>query len=242
MIKQKTLKLITESDNFEYEVIKEAEQPNKPETITVRGIYAQANIVNGNGRTYKYDILCPAINKFIEEKVNTNTALEELEHPDHIEISPDRVCARTLSLVEDNKNWIGTSVVLASDTKFGIKGTPCGDLLKSLIQFDCAVGHSTRGVGNVDEETGQVQDYQLICIDTVLQPSIGIFNKSNANRFVNGILESKNFIINTHGEILEAKFNALEKSLAKMPNTFDSKKRAAHVGKALTDFFNSIVE
>lgn len=165
--------------------------------------------------------------------------MEELEHPDSITINPDRVCARTLSLEEDNKSWIGTSVVLASDEKFGIKGTKCGDLLKSLLQFDTAIGHSSRGVGNVNESTGVVEDYQLVCIDTVLNPSIGIFNKSNANRFVNGILESKNFIVNTHGEILEETFSVFEKDISKMPNTNITSKRVEFLGDAVMKFLNA---
>ena len=50
-----------------------------------------------------------------------------------VTINPDRVCARTISLEEDNKSWVGTSVVLATDDKYGIRGTKCGDLLKSLL-------------------------------------------------------------------------------------------------------------
>jgi hypothetical protein len=80
----------------------------------------------------------------------------------------------------------------------------------------------------------------LICIDTVLSPSIGIFNKSNANRFVNGILESKDFIINTHGEILERQYNTFEKRLANMPKTNISSKKADYIGKAVMEFFNSL--
>ena len=170
-----------------------------------------------------------------------------------------------MSLVEDNKSWIGRAVVLASDPKFGIKGTPCGDILNSFIQFDCAFGHSTRGVGNVNEDTGEVDEYQLICVDTVLSPSIGIFNKGNdkrlnngilesANRnlkkvleykkqtkYVNGILESKDFMIDMHGEIVESAYGKLGKKLSKMPNTNISSKKAEYVGKALNDFCNSLV-
>lgn len=78
-----------------------------------------------------------------------------------------------------------------------------------------------------------------MCIDTVLNPSIGIFNKSNANRFVNGILESKNFIVNAHGEILEETFNNFEKNISKMPNTNITEKRVEFLGKAVMDFLNA---
>lgn len=235
----KTLKLITERNLENFEVITESGDETKPQTIMMKGTYLASDVKNGNGRIYPYEELKPVVDKFIEEKINTRTALEELEHGSEVVINPDRVCARTLSLEEDNKSWVGTSVVLASDEKFGIKGTKCGDLLKSLLQFDTAIGHSSRGVGNVNESTGVVEDYQLVCIDTVLNPSIGIFNKSNANRFVNGILESKSFIVNAHGEILEETFNNFEKNISKMPNTNITEKKVEFLGKAVMDFLNA---
>jgi hypothetical protein len=235
----KKLKLITESNLEGFEVITESGDENRPHTIKMRGVYLASDVKNGNDRIYPYESLKPTVDKFIKEKINSKTALEELEHSETCVINPDRVCARTLSLEEDNKSWIGTSVVLASDEKFGIKGTKCGDLLKSLLQFDTAIGHSSRGVGNVNESTGVVEDYQLICIDTVLNPSIGIFNQSNATRFVNGILESKSFIVNTHGEILEETFNNFEKSISKMPNTAITSKKVEFLGDAVMKFLNA---
>ena len=65
---------------------------------------------------------------------------------------------------------------------------------------------------------------------------------SNGDRFVNGILESKQFVCNIHGEVLEEKFNAFEKSMSKMPNTYVSSKRNEHVFKALNDFFSSLTK
>lgn len=233
------MKLITESDIMDYEIIKESHDPSKPETLKMRGVYLQSEVKNGNSRIYPYEVLKQSVDKFITEKVETKQALEELEHPEVTTIQPDRVCARTLSLVEDNKSWIGESIILASDPKHGIIGTPCGDLVKSLLQFDTAIGHSSRGVGDVDDN-GVVNEYQLICIDTVLSPSIGIFNNSNASRFVNGILESKDFIINTHGEILEKPYKKFEKRLTKMPNTNIGSKKANYIGKALTEFLNDL--
>ena len=236
----KKVKLITESDIFDYELIKESDGPNKPVTYKMKGVYIQADVVNGNNRKYNYDMLKPTVDNFIEQKIKTNTALEELEHGASVSLNPDRVCARTLDLEEDNKSWIGTSVILASDPKYGIIGTPCGDLLKSLLQYNVSIGHSTRGVGNVSE-SGEVDDYQLICIDTVLSPSIGIFNQSNANRFVEGVLESQQFIVNTHGEIYEAKYNDLKKKLRKLPNTHISSKKSKVIGEAAIDFLNSFL-
>lgn len=234
----KKLKLITESNLDNFKVITESEE-GKPQTIKMEGVYLESDVKNGNNRIYRYDDLKKTVDKFIEEKIKTKSALEELEHSSEVTINPDRVCAKTISLQPDGKSWVGTSVVLATDEKYGIKGTKCGDILKSLLQFDVACGHSSRGVGNVNEATGVVEDYQLICIDTVLNPSIGIFNKSNCNRFVNGILESKSFIVNTHGEILEENFENFEKRISKMPNTNITKEKVEFLGNAVMDFLNA---
>ena len=237
----KIFKMITESTS-DIEMIKEAVDPNLPQTMKFRGVFMVSEQRNGNGRIYPYEELKKEVDRFRVEMIDTDRALMELEHPSSCEIDPTRACARILKIDEDNKSWIGEAVILCSDEKHGIKGTVCGDTLAALTNYGTKWGVSSRAMGTVDEKSGIVSDLHLVTLDAVMNPSIGEMVTADGNRFVNGILESKQWICNIHGELVESKFNALEKSLAKMPNTFDSKKRAAHVGKALTDFFNSIVE
>lgn len=237
----KVFKMITESTS-DIEMIKEAVDPNLPQTMKFRGVFMVSEQRNGNGRIYPYEELKKEVDRFRVEMIDTDRALMELEHPSSCEIDPTRACARILKIDEDNKSWIGEAVILCSDEKHGIKGTVCGDTLAALTNYGTKWGVSSRAMGTVDEKTGIVSDLHLVTLDAVMNPSIGEMVTADGNRFVNGILESKQWICNIHGELVESKFNVLEKSLAKMPNTFDSKKRAAHIGKALTDFFNSIVE
>ena len=232
------MKLIVENDLHKMELLKEAYDPSKPQTIKLRGVFMQAETQNANSRKYHLEELEKEVEKFKKEKIETGTALSELEHPEEISINPDRVCARILGLEQDGNNFIGEAVVLASDEKFGIKGTVKGDLLAGLLNYGTSVGFSSRGVGEVSED-GWVTDYQLITIDTVLAPSIGIMSHSNANRFVNGILESKEFIINTHGEILEKQYNALESKLKKLPRRKSLKEE--YISNAIHDFFKSLI-
>ena len=237
----KVFKMITESTS-DIEMIKEAVDPNLPQTMKFRGVFMVSERRNGNGRIYPYEELKKEVDRFRVEMIDTDRALMELEHPSSCEIDPTRACARILKIDEDNKSWIGEAVILCSDEKHGIKGTVCGDTLAALTNYGTKWGVSSRAMGTIDEKTGIVSDLHLVTLDAVMNRSIGEMVTADGNRFVNGILESKQWICNIHGELVDSKFNALEKSLAKMPNTFDSKKRAAHVGKALTDFFNSIVE
>ena len=232
------MKLIVENDLHEIKLLKEAYDPSKPQTIKLRGVFMQAEKQNANSRKYHLEELEKETEKFRKEKIETGTALSELEHPDSIVITPDRVCARILKLEQDGNDFIGEAVVLASDEKFGIKGTPQGDLLAGLLNYGTKCGFSSRGVGNVEED-GWVSDYQLITIDCVLAPSIGIMSQSNADRFVNGILESREFMVNRHGEILEKNFETFEKKLHRLPKKQSLKE--AKLSQAIHDFFKSLV-
>ena len=82
---------------------------------------------------------------------------------------------------------------------------------------------------------------KLCTIDAVANPSIGQFCETNGNRFVNGILESKDFIINTHGEVFEIPYKKFESSLQHLPNTHISSKKAEALGAAVHSFLESLV-
>jgi hypothetical protein len=221
------------------QLLKEAVDPTKPKTMKFRGIFMQSEKRNGNNRIYPYSALKPEVDRFIEEMVNTGRALQELEHPESSEIDPTRACARILSLEEDNKQWIGEAVILCSDEKFGIKGTLCGDTLAALAQYGTTFGVSSRAMGNVDED-GVVSDLKLVTADVVMNPSIGEFVSTNGNRFVNGILESKRWLVDNHGLLVECKIEDLEKRIAKMPNTSISSKKNKFLVDAAMDFMKSL--
>ena len=235
---KKYLKLITESAQ-EVQMIKSDNDPNKPLTMKFKGIGACSERQNANGRTYPYELLKREIERFDTEMVKTGRALCELEHSSSPEIDPTRASARMLSIEEDNKVWIVEGVILCSDPKFGIKGTPCGDILASLTNYGTKWGLSTRALGDVDD-SGKVVDLQLCTIDTVTNPSIGEMVSSNGDRFVNGILESKQWLCNMHGDFIEKRLNCFESSLKKMPNTFISSKKNEKVFSALNEFFRSL--
>lgn len=238
-MKTKTLRLITESAS-EIEMVKQKYDPSKPLTMKFRGLAAVAERRNANSRIYPYELLKQEIERYDREMVQTGRALAELEHSSEAEINPMRASARFLSLEEDNQTWIAEGVILCSDEKFGIKGTPCGDVLASLTNYGTKWGLSTRALGDVNDADGTVTELQLCTIDTVTNPSIGEMVTSNGDRLVNGILESKQFVCNIHGEVLESKYRNFEKQLSRMPNTYVSSKRAEKVYSALSEFFESL--
>lgn len=236
------MKLITESDFRDFDIIKEDANDKHAPSVKLRGIYIQCDKPNGNNRTYSFKMMKPEVDAFRKDFVDAGRALGQLEHPDYCEINPAEAAVRILSLDENEKekNWIGESIVLASYPERGIKGTPKGDLACALINYGTKLGFSTRGVGEVNESTNEVTDFHLCTIDLVSNPSIGEFCDSNGNRCVNGILESKEFMINTHGIIIEKAYDKIEKKLSKMPNTFIKSKKDAVIAEAVHEFFKNL--
>lgn len=234
-------KLITDNAPIDaFELLTESLEPNKPKTYILKGIYAQSSAKNGNGRTYPYEMLKAEIDEFDREFIQTGRALGELEHPDCAEIRPQESAIRILEMHEDKGSWIGKSCILATQPEFGIRGTPKGDILLSLVQYGTKIGFSTRAVGEVGDD-GVVTNMKLCTIDAVANPSIGQFCETNGNRFVNGILESKDFIINTHGEVFEVPYKKFEQRISKLPNTYISSKKAEVLGAAVHSFLESLV-
>ena len=116
------MKLIAESKVENAELLKEDFDPNKPQTLKLRGVFMQAEQKNENSRTYQVEELEKETNRFKTEMIDTGRALAELEHPETITINPERVCARITDLVQDGNDFIGEAVVLMTDEKHGIKG------------------------------------------------------------------------------------------------------------------------
>lgn len=235
-------KLIVENatvDGFEF-LTESRNGSGHPPTYILKGLYAVSEQRNGNGRIYPYEALKKEIDRFDREMVKTGRALGALEHPETPEINPAESAIRILNLKEDNKTWLGESCILASQPEYGIRGTPKGDILLSLVQYGTKVGFSTRALGDVDDD-GVVTEMKLCTIDCVANPSIGQFCDSNGDRFVNGILESKEFVLDVHGTYLEKNYNTFESRLSNMPKTYIASKKAEHLGNAFHEFITSIV-
>lgn len=172
------MKLITEQ-NWEVSNFKNANDPDK--NLYISGVYMQSEVKNRNGRIYPAHILEREACKYIDEKVVSNKALGELNHPTTPKINPDRVCHRIVSLERDGNNWVGKSIIL---------NTPCGNIVKGLIEGGSAIGVSSRGLGSLDQKDDinyVMEDYILCCVDIVIDPSA-------PDAYVNGIMEGVDWI------------------------------------------------
>ena len=150
------------------------ESKGEQKEVFIEGPFAEADVINGNKRIYPLPVLEKAMNKFIQEKVNTKRAVGELDHPSTLEINLERVSHLIVEIKQEKNIFYGKAKLL---------DTPFGKIAKTLVSEGVKFGVSTRGYGTLKE--GVVQnDYVLKTIDIVADPSA-------PSAFVEGIVESK---------------------------------------------------
>jgi len=198
------LKLIAENpeafDNFEY--LEEQANLKGQSTLYIKGPFIGCGIVNKNKRLYGLDDTRKDVQRYIQEMVEPGRAMGELNHPSSADVNLERACHLVTELYEADGGFHGKSKVLS---------TPCGQILRSLINDGVKVGVSTRALGSLKEANDHnlVQNMYLVAIDAVADPSY-------PKAFVNGILESKSFVIDNEGRF-EEMYDNFEKVISKLP-------------------------
>ena len=215
------LKLIVEDNFLDYDIIVEQQNPNKPRNLKIRGPYIVTGKKNQNERSYEEGPMEETVNDY-QNLITNNRSVGELNHPKSVSVDYERGCHKVTSLVKDGNIWIGESNVL--------KGLPKGDILFHLLENNVKVGMSTRGVGKTDNY-GKVTKYKLIAIDAVSDPSAD-------EAWVDGILESKDYMINNYGDVVEVAYDILNKNLSHIPNT--STEKDEYIVECLKNFLKSI--
>lgn len=131
----------------------------------IEGVMVQAEIKNKNGRIYPKSSIDAAIKRYNTEQVQANRALGELGHPDHPNVNLERAACRIMSLTMQGNDVIGKAKIL---------DTPCGKIVKGLIDEGVKFGVSSRGVGSTtktDRATIVGDDFLITAIDIVHDPS-----------------------------------------------------------------------
>ncbi len=205
------------------EVIEEQSKLGSGNTLYIQGPYT-GTAKNKNKRVYPKEELQRDINRYINEMVNTNRALGELNHSQTAEVNPERASHIVTHLEEDDGTWYGKSKVLTGE------GLPCGNLVKGLINNGVSLGISTRSLGTLEEATDHniVRNLHIVAFDCVADPS---FPKA----FVNGILESKEWIVSDSGEYEEL-YEGFEKKLKHLPK----KDMDAYLRDQIIKFINAL--
>jgi hypothetical protein len=163
-----------------------------------------AEDVNRNKRIYSLNEMKDEVSRYEEEMVKPGRAMGELNHPSTADVDLERACHIVTEMSQDGNVFYGKSKVLS---------TPTGLIVRSLINDGVRVGMSSRALGQLIPESNsgvkRVKDFKLVAIDCVADPS---FPKA----FVNGILESKQYVLNQYGQF-EEDYGNFEKTIATMP-------------------------
>ncbi len=219
---------MSDSPLWDCEFIIDQANNGKPNKLKIRGPFLVHGKRNGNGRLYTECVLRKAVEEYTKEKIDKGLAFGETNHPDSIEVNYERACIKVDKIFQEGEAWIGEATVLASFPECGIKGTVLGDNLASIIQYGGKPGVSSRGVGQIGKDKVIDEVYKLIAEDVVHNPS-------GPGCYVDGILESRNFMINTHGDILEATFDQFASDMATLPC------RATFKADHIVNSFNTFV-
>ena len=202
-----SLSLIVETpapkESFEY-IVEEGNSKGS-QNFFIKGPYMMAEGVNRNKRIYPLEEMQREVKRYENLMVKTGRAMGELNHPSTADVDLERACHLVTEMSQDGNVFYGKSKVLS---------TPTGLIVRSLINDGVRVGMSSRALGQLIPESGEdgvsrVQDFKLVAIDCVADPS---FPKA----FVNGILESKQYVVNAYGQFEEA-YDIFEKNISTMP-------------------------
>lgn len=213
--------LLVEQPTYELKYLVEEQNRNSPSNMYIKGPFLMANEANRNKRVYPLEEMVREVARYDKEMIKGNRATGELNHPTSPEINLERACHIVTELKQDGNIFEGKSKILS---------TPVGQVVRSLIMDGVKLGVSSRALGRVDQENGvgKVSDFRLVAIDVVADPSV-------PTAFVNGILESKQWVLKDNGE-LEALYDNFQKNISTLP----LKNKDAYLREQFVSFINAL--
>ena len=213
----------TPAPEEQFEYILEEKNSKGPSTLFIKGPYMMAEGVNKNNRIYDLEEMSREVKRYDDEMIRTNRAMGELNHPTTADVNLERACHMVTEMKQDGNVFYGKSKVLT---------TPMGMLVRSLVNDGVKVGMSSRALGKLTEQdngVSRVTEMRLVAVDCVADPS---FPKA----FVNGILESKQFVVEADGKFAEI-YNSFESSLRTLPR----KDIEGYLKEQIISFFKKLV-
>ena len=201
-------RLLVETPDFgSFTYIKEEKnlRDGRGPRLYIEGPFMMANEVNKNRRLYDLMEMVSEVKRYSDEMIKSGRALGELNHPTTVDIDLSRACHSVQNLRQEGNYFVGKSLVLS---------TPMGKIVQNLIDDGVTPGVSTRCLGQLEpdaikEDVNRVKNMKLVAIDVVADPSC-------PKAFVNGILESKEWVLKDSGELEEA-YDKFEKSIGNLP-------------------------
>jgi hypothetical protein len=217
----KAFNLLVETPTYELKYLVEEQNRNAPSNMFIKGPFLMANEANRNKRVYPLEEMVREVGRYDNEMIKQNRATGELNHPTSPEINLERACHVVTELKQNGNIFEGKSKILS---------TPVGQVVRSLIMDGVKLGVSSRALGRVDEKNGvnTVSDFRLVAIDVVADPSV-------PTAFVNGILESKQWVLADNGAF-EPLYEKIERQISKLPKS----NKDQYLKECMIEFINSL--
>ena len=159
-------KILTERLSFDQagiNLVTEAEDgKDGKKSLFMKGVFIQGGVKNHNGRIYPVREISNAVDKINDTLRQGESVFGECDHPEELNINLDRVTHMITQMWMDGPNGLGKLKIIETDK---------GILVRTIIQAGGKLGVSSRGVGNVDERSGEVSDFEIITVDIVAKPS-----------------------------------------------------------------------
>jgi len=215
-------RLLVEEPTYEVKYLIDEKNRTAPSDMYMKGPFLMANEANKNKRVYPLEEMVREVGRYTTEMIQTNRATGELNHPQTPDIDLGRICHMVVELRQNNNIFEGKSKILS---------TPMGQVVRSLMLDGVRLGVSSRALGRLDPDGGgvnRVSDFKLVAVDVVADPSV-------PSAFVNGILESKQWVLNEHGEFSPL-YDKFEQSIKKLP----SKERDFYLREQVIKFINEL--
>lgn len=142
----------------------------KRPVMRLAGRFQYGNKPNSNGRIYETAILRQAVGE-IQEDIKARRILGEFDHPPDAKIHLDRISHVLTKLWMEGDEVLGELEILDK--------TPCGGILKGLVESGVSIGISSRGVGDMEAVMVEGNEYYkvmpgftFVTFDVVAEPSV----------------------------------------------------------------------
>ena len=193
--------LVEQYDTDQFTIINESDGKKG---LYITGPFIQMDVVNGNRRIYPSEYIPTQIDKYITEKIKTDRAVGELNHPSHPEVNYERACIKIVELTRQGSDYHGKAKVLES--------LPLGSIVAGLLREGVKIGVSSRALGSLKTRHDGVKivqpDYKLMtAADVVSEPSA-------PDALVTAIMESKEWVFE-NGILKESETQAFVDKIAK---------------------------
>lgn len=152
----------TTFDNAKIELVESTDTDRTGQKkLYMKGIFLQAGVKNHNGRIYPVNEIKNAVETLKGKIKEVGPIPGECDHPEGMQINIDRISHSISDMWMDGNNGMGKLVLLP---------TPCGNIIRTLLENGVKLGVSSRGYGQVDRN-GYVEGFEILTVDIVNQPS-----------------------------------------------------------------------